>query len=148
MTKKVRQQRRNGMQHGQAQIISIADACLGGLRGRSALLVGPEETIQPYKRLLVEAGMKAVFQEKDYSRVPNLLPQVQLLLNIPTRDGSARPLSAATIAVGCVGRHTPLLIFDLAATTSVEEMAGLLPAVCLYTPSDLDQIFYSPSDIQ
>ena len=136
------------MQHRQAQIVSIADACLGGLRGRSALLIGPEEAIQPYKKLLVEAGMKTVFQERDYSRVSNLLPQVQLLMNMPARADSARPLNAATIAVGCTGRHTPLLIFDLAATTSVEEMAGLLPTVCLYTPSDLGQIFYAQSDAQ
>jgi glutamyl-tRNA reductase len=136
------------MQQGQAQIVSIAEACLGGLRGRSALLIGPEETLQPFKKLLTDAGMKIVFQEKDYSRVANLLPQVQLLMNLPDLNGSARPLTAATIAVGCTGRHSPLLIFDLAATTSVEEMAGLLPAVCLYTPSDLGQILYPPSSAQ
>lgn len=136
------------MQYGQAQIVSIADACLGGLRGRSALLIGPEEVLQPYKRLLMEAGMKAVFQEKDYSRVTSLLPQVQLLMNMPERDSSARYLTAATIAIGCTGRHSPLLIFDLALTTSVDEMAGLLPAVCLYTPSDLGQILYTQSNAQ
>ena len=136
------------MQHGRAQIVSIADACLGGLRGRSALLIGPEEALQPYKRLLVEAGMKAVFQEKDYSRVTSLLPQVQLLMNMPERDNAARYLTAATIAIGCTGRHSPLLIFDLAPTTSVEEMAGLLPAVCLYTPADLGEILYPRSNAQ
>ncbi|HEY0752757.1 MAG TPA: hypothetical protein VGD98_02165 [Ktedonobacteraceae bacterium] len=136
------------MQHGQAKIVSIADACLGGLRGHAALLIGPEEALQPYKKLLMEAGMKTIFQEKDYSRVSNLLPQVQLLMNMPARDSTFRPLTAATVAVGCTGRHAPLLIFDLATTTSVEEMAGLLPSVCLYTPSDLTQIFYSSSDVQ
>lgn len=136
------------MQHGQAQIVSIADACLGGLRGHSALLIGSEEALRPYKRLLLEAGMKAVFQEKDYSRVPTLLPQVQLLMNLPARDSSPRLLSAATIAMGCIGRHAPLLIFDLAPTTSVEEMAGLLPSVCLYTPNDLEQILYDPHNAQ
>ena len=135
------------MQYRHAQIVSIADACLGGLRGRSALLIGPEEALQPYKKLLAEAGMKTIFQEKDYSRVSHLLPQVQLLMNMPARE-ETRPLNAATIAVGCTGRHTPLVILDLAATTSVEEMAGLLPTVCLYTPSDLDQIFYTQADAQ
>lgn len=128
------------MQQGQATIISIAEACLGGLRGRSALIIGPEEALQPYKRLLLEAGMKAVFQEKDYTRVSTLLPQVQLLMNTPAPGAQVPLLTAATIAEGCTGRRTPLLIFDLAASTSVEEMAGLLPAVCLYTPSDLSQI--------
>jgi glutamyl-tRNA reductase len=49
-------------------------------------------------------------------------------------------LTAATIAGGCQGRRAPLVIFDLAESTSVEEMAGLLPAVCLYTPDDLQHI--------
>jgi len=47
-----------------------------------------------------------------------------------------------------VGRRAPLLIFDLASTTSVEELAGLLPAVCLYTPSDLHHILYARPDAQ
>lgn len=127
----------------QPAIISIADACLGGLRGRSALLIGPEETRQPYKRLLQEAGMKAIFQEENYNRVPMLLPQVQLLMNLPVSNASPPLLTAATIAEGCVGRRTPLLIFDLASSTSVEEMAGLLPAVCLYTPADLRHVLYT-----
>lgn len=131
----------------QMQIISIADACLGGLREHSALLIGPQEALLPYKRLLLEAGMKTVFHEEDYSRVATLLPQVQLLMNIPAST-PPRLLTAATIAVGCVGRRAPLLIFDLASTTSVEELAGLLPAVCLYTPSDLHHILYARPDAQ
>ncbi len=134
------------MRHTQLEIISIADACLGGLRGRSALLIGPEEARQPYKKLLQEAGMKAVFQEETYDRVATLLPQVQLLMNMPApaAPGSSPPLlTAAIIATGCTGRHTPLLIFDLAPSTSVEELAGLLPAVCLYTPADLSHVLYT-----
>jgi len=49
-------------------------------------------------------------------------------------------LTASAIAQGCIGRRTPLLIFDLAESTSIEELAGLLPAVCLYTPEDLRNI--------
>jgi hypothetical protein len=133
------------MLHAQFQrIIPIADACLGGLRGRSALLIGPEKGRRYFRRLLLqEAGMKAVFQEADYARVPLLLPQIQILMNMP-EDCSPPPLlTAATIATGCIGRHTPLLIFDLASSCSVEEVAGLLPAVCLYTPSDLRQVLYA-----
>jgi glutamyl-tRNA reductase len=136
------------VRYTQRDIISIADACLGGLRGRSALLIGPEEARQPYKKLLLEAGMKAVFQEEDYRKVVTLLPQVQLLMNMPAAGSSLPLLSAAEIAAGCVGRHTPLLIFDLAPSTSVEELAGLLPAVCLYTPSDLRQMLYTSADAQ
>lgn len=133
------------MRHVQLDIISIADACLGGLRGHAALLIGPEEARYPYKMLLQEAGMKVIFQEKDYTRVPTLLPQVQLLMNMPEQSAPPPLLTAATIAEGCVGRRTPLLIFDLACSTSVEELAGLLPAVCLYTPSDLCHVLYANS---
>lgn len=131
------------MRHVQSEIISIADACLGGLRGRSALLIGPEKTRTLYKRLLQEAGIKTVFQETDYSRVSSLLPQVQLLMNMPDGNSSSSLLPAATVAAGCTGRRTPLLIFDLAPSTSVEEMAGLLPSVCLYTPSDLRHVLHA-----
>lgn len=131
------------MQHVQIKIVSIADACLGGLRGRRALLIGPEDACRPYQALLQQAGMHAVFQERDYTKVPILLPQVQLLMNV-SAPYHPEPLllTAALIAEGCVGRRTPLVIFDLAASTSVEELAGLLPAVCLYTPSDLRHALY------
>lgn len=130
------------------EIVAIADACLGGLYGRSALLVGAEEYRVLYTQLLQRAGIKNVYQENTPLLVPVLLSQVQLFINMPNiPDGfvssEARdvPLvTAAMVAKGCQGRRTPLLIFDLAPTPSVEELAGLLPAVCLYTPADLRQI--------
>ena len=131
------------------EVVSIADACLGGLQGRSALLIGPEERRYPYMQLLKRAKMKCVYQEDTPVRVPYLLPYVQLLISMPapptyTTTGTLTTptptLSAASIAKGCAGRHTPLLIFDLAPSFSVEELAGLLPAVCLYTPDDLRTI--------
>lgn len=122
------------------EVVSIADACLGGLRGRSALLIGPEELRQPYKSLLQRADMKIIFQEESYDHVSLLLPHVQLLMNLPAPSASPPLLTAAAIAQGCTGRRSPLLIFDLATSTSIEELAGLLPAVCLYTPTDLRQI--------
>jgi hypothetical protein len=124
------------------EIISIADACLGGLAGRSALVLGPEEQRHPYTHLLQQAAMKCIYQEDTPCRVSAILPHIQLIISIPAPLPPAPLLTAATIAHGCVGRWTPLLIFDLAASTpSVEEIAGLLPAVCLYTPEDLRRIF-------
>jgi hypothetical protein len=131
------------MQHFVEEVVSIADACLGGLRGRSALLVGPEEQRQPYRLLLRQAGMKYIYQEDTHYSLAAIIPQVQLLMNLPVRSASTHAiprLTASAIAQGCIGRRTPLLIFDLAESTSVEEMAGLLPAVCLYTPDDLRRI--------
>lgn len=137
------------MQHVAPEVVSIADACLGGLHGRSALLIGPEEQRYPYYSLLQRAGMKFIFQEDTPFHVVSILPHVQLLISMPapfpTGNLSELPLlTAANVAQGCEGRHTPLLIFDLARTYSVEEMAGLLPAVCLYTPNDIRRILARP----
>ncbi len=124
------------------EIISIADACLGGLRGRSALVIGPKEQRRPYIQLLQKAEMKNIYQEDPPFQVSAILPNVQLLISVPAPLPPVPLLTAATIAEGCVGRRTPLLIFDLATSaSSVEEIAGLLPTVCLYTPEDLWRIF-------
>lgn len=134
------------MQDIAPEVLSIADACLGGLQGRSALLIGPDKQRYPYLNLLRQERMKYIYQEDTPDRVPYILPYVQLLIYLPeiTRFEEQRAvvpyLTAATIAKGCEGRRTPLLVFDLAPTTSVEELAGLLPAVCLYTPEDLRRI--------
>ena len=134
------------MQDIAPEIVSIADACLGGLRGRSALVVGPEEQRYPYVKLLKAMRMKYIYEEEIPARISYILPHVQLLISAPAPHGrideNAPVLSAARIARGCDGRHTPLLIFDLAdyPNTSVEELAGLLPSVCLYTPEDLRRI--------
>lgn len=125
-------------------VVSIADACLGGLQGRSALLVGPEAQRYPYIKLLRSMRMKYVYEEDTPARISYILPHVQLLISLPSSEpGQAISLlSAARIAKGCDGRHIPLLIFDLAPYphVSVEELAGLLPTVCLYTPDDLRHI--------
>ena len=125
------------------EVVSIAEASLGGLRGRSALLIGPEEQRNPYSLLLQHAGMKYIYQEDTDCQVPSIIPHVQLLMNLPVISLPSHPipqLTASAIAQGCIGRRSPLLIFDLAESTSVEELAGLLPAVCLYTPDDLRKI--------
>ncbi len=124
------------------ELVSIADACLGGLSGRSALLIGPEEQRQPYRYLLQRAAMKQIYQEDTPRHASATIPYVQLLISIPPPSLPVPVITAATIAQGCIGRRTPLLIFDLSqAEPSVEELAGLLPAVCLYTPEDLHYIF-------
>lgn len=142
------------------EVVSIADACLGGLQGRSALLIGPHESRSIYVPLLRLARMKNIFQEDTPEHVSSLLPYVQLVISLPamlhcvdeyTLAASvaipAPALTAAIIAKGCEGRRTPLLIFDLDSLSSVEELAGLLPAVCLYTPDDLRHILFKPKTV-
>ncbi len=134
------------MQRFVPEVVSIAESCLGGLRDRSALLIGPEELRHPYKLLLQQAGMKSIYQEETHLHLPAILPHVQLLMSLPAPSASpqaAALITASSIAQGCVDRRTPLLIFDLAESLSVEELAGLLPAVCLYTPDDLRYILSS-----
>jgi hypothetical protein len=133
------------MLHFAPEITSMAEACLGGLHERSALLIGPERQRQPYKMLLQQMGIKYVYQEDTPQRIITLLPHVQLLMNVPDPSlsdniPSISPIKAAAIAQGCAGRRAPLVVFDLAETSSIEELAGLLPAVCLYTPDDLRAI--------
>jgi hypothetical protein len=132
------------MLHFAPEITSMAEACLGGLHGRSALLIGPERLQRPYKALLQQMGIKTIYLEETPQRLAALLPLVQLLMHIPdpspTGDAISPPITAAAIARGCAGRRAPLVIFDLGETSSIEEVAGLLPAVCLYTPDDLRAI--------
>jgi hypothetical protein len=148
VTKKHGEEKREQvMQRFVPEVVSIADACLGGLQGRSALLIGPEEQRQPYRLLLQQAGMKCIYQEETACYVSTILPHVQLVMSLPAPSDSGSCalhrtplLPVSVIAQGCVGRRTPLLIFDLAESPSIEESAGLLPAVCLYTPEDLQNI--------
>lgn len=124
----------------------MAEACLGGLQGHSVLLIGPERQRQPYKALLQQMNIKTIYQEETSERLIDLLPLVQLFMYTPEPSPapditSPSQITAAAVAQGCAGRRAPLVIFDLAETPSIEELVGLLPAVCLYTPDDLRAIF-------
>lgn len=128
------------MRNSAYEVVAIAASCLGGLRGRSALLIGPEEQRRPYLALLQQAGMKYVYQEDTPHPASSIIPHIQLLISVPDHVPNVPLLTADVIAEGCIGRRTPLLIFDISDTTSVEELAGLLPAICLYTPEDMRRI--------
>ena len=131
-----------------AAAVDLARDALGGLAGRSALLIGAGRTNQLCARLLRAEGVKRLIlvnrtaetaqevaaaldaEAAPISRLPELIPQVNLILS-----ATAAPhivLSAATVAQACQGRHAPLVILDLAVPRDVEETAGLLPSVCLY----------------
>lgn len=137
------------------EVVSIADACLGGLQGRSALLIGPKEQRSLYDQLLRRAHMQHIFQAETPRDVSVLLPLVQLVISMPLPfhrvdegGGTTPTLTAAIIARGCERRRTPLLIFDLDPLSSVDELAGLLPSVCLYTPEDLRKILPQPKVVE
>jgi len=95
------------MQDIAPEVVSIADACLGGLRGRSALLVGPEELRYPYMKSLNSMKMKYIYEEDTPVRISYILPHVQLMISVPSPYGlsgqTAPLLGAARIAKGCDG---------------------------------------------
>jgi glutamyl-tRNA reductase len=131
-----------------AAAVALASDALGGLAGRSTLLIGAGRTNQMCARLLRAEGVQRLIlanrtvdtarelaSEVDaevatLSQLADLIPQVSLIIS-----ATAAPhviLSAATVAAGCTGRRAPLVILDLAVPRDVEEAAGLLPSVCLY----------------
>jgi glutamyl-tRNA reductase len=131
-----------------AAAVALARDALGGLKGRSALLIGAGRTNQLCARLLRAEGIgrlilanrtpetaqelaRAVGAETTpISQLAQVIPAVQLIIS-----ATAAPhlvLSAATVAEGRKGQHAPLVILDLAVPRDVEAAAGLLPSVCLY----------------
>lgn len=128
--------------------VDLARDALGGLAGRSVLLIGAGRTNQLCARLLRAEGAKRLIlanrtaetardvadtlgaEAASLSALTDLIPQVQLIISATAAPHIVLP--AAAVAQACQGRHTPLVILDLAVPRDVEETAGLLPSVCLY----------------
>ena len=132
-----------------ALAVRVAGEALGDLRDVPALLIGAGKTCQLCARLLREAGAgrlllanrtpsaaRALAAEVGgevvaLREVEQAIPDVRLIVSATT---APRPvLGAASVARGMQGRHTPLVVFDLAVPSDVEEAVGLLPQVSLYT---------------
>jgi glutamyl-tRNA reductase len=128
--------------------VALARDALGGLQGRAALLIGAGRTSELCARLLRAEGVTRMIlanrtpehaevlarevgaEAVALSEAGQVIGQVQLIVS-----ATAAPhliLSAATVAEACKGRHSPLVILDLAIPRDVEEVVGLLPSVCLY----------------
>jgi len=131
-----------------AAAVALARDALGGLTGRSALLIGAGRTNQLCARLLRAEGAQRLIlanrtvdtaqelaravnaEVATLSQLADLIPQVSLIISATAAPHLILP--AAAVAEGCKGRHAPLVILDLAVPRDVEEAAGLLPSVCLY----------------
>jgi glutamyl-tRNA reductase len=128
--------------------VALARDALGGLQGRAALLIGAGRTSELCARLLRAEGVTRLIlanrtpehaqmlaraldaETVALGQVGQVIGQVQLIIS-----ATAAPhliLSTTTVAEACKGRHSPLVILDLAIPRDVEEEVGLLPAVCLY----------------
>jgi glutamyl-tRNA reductase len=129
--------------------VEVAGDSLGGLEGKSALLIGAGRTSQLCARLLRERGIgRLVLANRTLAAAADLagevggeaiafaelaeaIASVQLIIS-----ATAAPhvvLRAATVARGMVQRRSPLVVIDLAVPPDVEEDVGLLPDVSLYT---------------
>ena len=129
--------------------VRVAGESLGGLAGKSVLLIGAGRTSSLCARLLREEGVQRLVLANRTAATADELAQevsgeaialadvaaaisdVQLIVS-----ATAAPhlvLSAATVACGMANRRAPLVIMDLAVPPDVEEEAGLLPSVSLYS---------------
>lgn len=136
-----------------ALAVRVARESLGGLGGRSALLIGAGRTSQMCAQLLRAEGIDHLYLANrtaqtaaalaeevggdaiSLAEIAEAIPAVQLIVS-----ATAAPhlvLNAATVARGTAGRRTPLVIVDLAVPPDVDEAVGLLPTVSLYTLDSL-----------
>ena len=129
--------------------ISVAEDSLGSLSGRSALLIGAGKTSGLCGERLRERGIEEVILANRTSTTAAELAERLHATTIPLSDlssaistvdliisATAAPhhiLKTADVARGTLGRHNPLVIFDLAVPPDVEEDVGLLPAVSLHS---------------
>lgn len=129
--------------------VRVASQSLGGLVGKSALLIGAGRTSQLCAQQLRSEGIERLILANRSPQtatslagevngevialadVAEAIARVQLVISATAAPYEV--LSAATVACGMAGRHLPLVIVDLAVPPDVEEAAGLLPDVSLYT---------------
>jgi glutamyl-tRNA reductase len=126
-----------------------ADAALGGLAGKSVLLIGAGRTSQLCAELARDAGAaRLLFANRTASvaeevaraiggeptalhALPSHIPDVDLIVS-----ATAAPhvmLTAATVAATLPSPQRPLVILDLAVPPDVEPAVGMLPGVTLHT---------------
>lgn len=136
-----------------ALAVRVARESLGGLGGRSALLIGAGRTSQMCAQLLRAEGVDRLIlanrtaqaaaelaadvggEAITLAEVESAIPSAQLIIS-----ATAAPymvLNASTVARGTTGRRTPLVIVDLAVPPDVDEAVGLLSTVSLYTLDSL-----------
>lgn len=136
-----------------ALAVRVARESLGGLDGRSALLIGAGRTSQMCAQLLRAEGIGHLFlanrtaqtaaelaaevggEPIALAEMEAAIPSVQLIISATAAPHMV--LNTSTVARGTAGRRAPLVIVDLAVPPDVDEAVGLLPSVSLYTLDSL-----------
>lgn len=133
-----------------ALAVDVAEESLGGLAGKSALIIGAGRTSQLCAELLRSRGIgKLALANRSASAAGELAKRVhgepigmgdiegaiQTTQLIISATAAPHPmLHAATVARGTAGRlEEPLVVVDLAVPPDVEEDVGALPHVSLFT---------------
>ena len=132
-----------------ALAVEVAEESLGGLAGKSALIIGAGRTSQLCAELLRSRGIgrlalanRSASAARELARrvdgepismsgIPATIQTTQLIIS-----ATAAPhpiLHASTVARGMADRAEPLLIVDLAAPPDVEADVAELPGVFLFT---------------
>jgi len=132
-----------------ALAIRVATESLGGLAGKSALLLGAGRTSRLCAQLARANGIERLVlanrslaaatelaaevqgEAITLAHVAEAIPSVQLVIGATAAPHTV--LSASTVSRGMAGRRAPLVVLDLAMPPDVEEAVGLLPSVSLYT---------------
>jgi glutamyl-tRNA reductase len=136
--------------------VRLAAEALGGLHGRSALVVGAGRTSQLCAQRLRTGGIeRLILANRSAGSALDLAAEVsaEVVALDDVRDvigsvdlimsATAAPhvvLPAATIASGLAGRHKPLVVVDLALPADVDPAVGLLPQVALYGIDQLREV--------
>ncbi len=132
-----------------AEAVRVASESLGGLAGKSALVIGAGRTSQLCAQQLRAEGIgRLVLANRSAAAAEELAVEVAgepaaledmcealggVELVISATAAPHVVLTAATVACGLAGRRAPLVIVDLAVPADVDPAAGLLPQVSLYT---------------
>ena len=133
--------------------VRVAGESLGGLRGKSVLLIGAGRTSRLCAQLLCAESIQSLVLANrtaatahDLARevsghtialadVAGVIPTVDLIISATAAPHTV--LAAATVAHGIAGRQAPLVIVDLAVPPDVEDEVGLLPSITLFTLDNL-----------
>jgi glutamyl-tRNA reductase len=134
----------------------VADESLGGLAGKTVLLIGAGRTSQLCAQLAQAAGSaRIVLANRSAATAAELAAEVGGV-TIPLHEigqviadvhlivsATAAPhtvLGASAVAAATPGRAAPLVVIDLAVPADVEQQVGQLPGVVLHTLDTLREV--------
>ncbi len=163
----VEARKRSGINRGAVSIgsaaVQLAEERLGTLAGKHILVIGSGETGTLVARALAEKGLSAIYvANRTFSRAENL---ARMIGGSAVRfEDMPRYMAVADVVISCTSAPHPviscdrlgqvmaqrcpageerprtLIVIDIAQPRDVEEGAGEIPGVCLFTIDDLREV--------